>query len=198
MEAKFTLDVHADADTLEEYAFGRLPEAVSDALEEHLLICPRCQRAMADVDEYVLLMKYATARLAPDRRGSRLDSGLASLALATAGDGRDGSGRGFWLAGVLAVEAPPRTELRATDRASGRRRRFNHPGSRRTTRSGDRCIGFAGRRQVPAGGGQRGGLAAMAWHCGFFGREADCACSKRSRARHLLGAPVRFRRRATA
>ena len=67
VKAKFTLDEHPDADTLEEYAFGRLPEALSDNLEEHLLLCHRCQGALAEVDEYILLMKYATAQLAPTR-----------------------------------------------------------------------------------------------------------------------------------
>jgi hypothetical protein len=77
VEAKLTLDVHPDADTLEEYAFGRLPEAVSEDLEEHLLICHRCQSALAEIDEYILLMKHATALLAPDRRGLPLESGWA-------------------------------------------------------------------------------------------------------------------------
>jgi hypothetical protein len=77
VKVKFTLDEHPDADTLEEYAFGRLPEALSDNLEEHLLLCHRCQSALAEVDEYILLMKYATAQLAPNWRGSRLESGWA-------------------------------------------------------------------------------------------------------------------------
>ena len=69
MQARFTVDVHADADTLEEYVVGRLPESVSEPLEEHLLICPRCQAAIAEIDEYVLLMKHAIANLESKKVG---------------------------------------------------------------------------------------------------------------------------------
>jgi len=71
MQARFTVDVHADADTLEEYVVGRLPESVNEALEEHLLICPRCQAAVAEIDEYVLLMKHAMAKLESKNGGAR-------------------------------------------------------------------------------------------------------------------------------
>jgi hypothetical protein len=71
MQAKFTVDVHADVDTLEEYVIGRLPESAIEPLEEHLLICPRCQAAVAEIDEYVSLMKHAMAKMAAKRPGAK-------------------------------------------------------------------------------------------------------------------------------
>jgi hypothetical protein len=86
VEAKFTQDGHPDVNTLEEYAFGRLPEPVSENLEEHLLVCARCQSALAEIDEYILLMKHATAQLASEGRGSR-ESGWAGSRWVKAGIG---------------------------------------------------------------------------------------------------------------
>ena len=39
-----------------------MPEADTEALEEHLLVCPECQDSLADIDEYILLVKHVTAR----------------------------------------------------------------------------------------------------------------------------------------
>jgi hypothetical protein len=72
VEATFTLDEHLDGDTLEEYAFRRLSEGATEALEEHLLICEACQEALAEVDEFVQLMKEATAQLASSRSSFEL------------------------------------------------------------------------------------------------------------------------------
>jgi hypothetical protein len=57
--------VHLTTDTLEEYAFNRLSEAETEALEEHLLVCPTCQTSLAEVDEYIFLMREATAAYQP-------------------------------------------------------------------------------------------------------------------------------------
>jgi len=78
VEVTFTRDVHPDADTLEEYALERLSPVVTEKVEEHLLICGPCQITLAEIDEYVLLMKQATARLAPSVRGARPESARAS------------------------------------------------------------------------------------------------------------------------
>ncbi len=56
-----TGDAHPLVETLEEYAFKRLPEAATESLEEHLLVCAACQQKLREVDEYILLMKQATA-----------------------------------------------------------------------------------------------------------------------------------------
>jgi hypothetical protein len=55
---------HPNEDQLEEYAFHRLPEPQTEALEEHLLLCGRCQDRLRAVDEYILLMKTAAGEIA--------------------------------------------------------------------------------------------------------------------------------------
>ncbi len=57
--------VHLSTDTLEEYAFNRLSETEAESLEEHLLVCRTCQASLAEVDEYIFLMKAATAGYQP-------------------------------------------------------------------------------------------------------------------------------------
>ncbi len=54
-------DAHPSVEMLEEYAFKRLPEAATESVEEHLLLCGACQNKLREVDEYILLMKQATA-----------------------------------------------------------------------------------------------------------------------------------------
>jgi hypothetical protein len=53
---------HPTPETLEEYSFQRLSEADTEGVEEHLLVCGECQCALAEIDEYIVLMKAATAR----------------------------------------------------------------------------------------------------------------------------------------
>jgi hypothetical protein len=55
---------HPAEEILEEYAFNRLGDAQAAALEEHILICADCQKNLEDIDEYILLMKTATAEYA--------------------------------------------------------------------------------------------------------------------------------------
>ena len=77
---------HPAEETLEEYAFNRLTEARTAAVEEHILICSACQRTLQDIDEYILLMKAATAEYAVRPRVAGL--GMATKlawAAATAG-----------------------------------------------------------------------------------------------------------------
>jgi hypothetical protein len=109
MQAKFTVDVHADMDTLEEYVVGRLPDSISESLEEHLLICSRCQASLADVDEYVSLMKHAMTNLAADPLGLK-----AATAWSFSHWGRIGIG-GAVMAACLGwmVMRPPRQALEA-------------------------------------------------------------------------------------
>ena len=65
VETLFSIQGHPTTEAFEEYAFNRLSEADTGALEEHLLVCEECQASLAEVDEYILLMKQATA--APER-----------------------------------------------------------------------------------------------------------------------------------
>ena len=48
---------HIAEDVLELYALGRLSEAESTPIEEHLLLCPDCQDALAATDELISALK---------------------------------------------------------------------------------------------------------------------------------------------
>ncbi len=50
---------HPTEEILEEYVFHRLPEALAARVEEHLLICPDCQDAVAETDRFVSALKAA-------------------------------------------------------------------------------------------------------------------------------------------
>jgi len=54
---------HASEETLESYALGSLEEPVLGGLEEHLLVCSRCQDHLKEIDAYHTAMKSAAARL---------------------------------------------------------------------------------------------------------------------------------------
>jgi hypothetical protein len=73
VEALFSIQGHPTTEAFEEYAFKRLSEADTEKLEEHLLVCEECQTSLAEVDEYILLMKQATAQYEPAPK-SRSDS----------------------------------------------------------------------------------------------------------------------------
>jgi hypothetical protein len=61
---------HPDDDTFESYAFGRLPPSELAVFEEHLLICEDCQSQLERTEEYVRLMKAATAAYVTEHRAS--------------------------------------------------------------------------------------------------------------------------------
>ena len=61
MKGRLAFELHPREKTLEDYWFNRLQESVVAPLEEHLLVCERCQRDLEELDEYILLMKAATA-----------------------------------------------------------------------------------------------------------------------------------------
>jgi hypothetical protein len=85
MDAAFSIQGHPTTDTLEEYAFSRLSEADTEVVEEHFLACPECQTALAGVDEYILLMKYAMAQSDPGQglqAGTEQSAGLGMAASA--------------------------------------------------------------------------------------------------------------------
>ncbi len=68
--------VHATEELLEEYTFGRICEPQLGWLEEHLLICPECQTALDDIDEYRIFMKAGLSSLESERQAAagRLNS----------------------------------------------------------------------------------------------------------------------------
>jgi hypothetical protein len=53
---------HPSEEILEEYAFHRLPEALAAQVEEHLLLCPGCQDALAEVDRFVSALRIAASQ----------------------------------------------------------------------------------------------------------------------------------------
>ncbi len=54
-------DRHFPDDAWEEYAMGMLSEENCTALEEHLLICSRCQDRLAELDKYTQIVRAAVA-----------------------------------------------------------------------------------------------------------------------------------------
>jgi hypothetical protein len=90
---------HASEEFLEQYALGLLTGSPLAQLEEHLLICSRCQEQLKETDDYVAAMRGAAVRLHHEdesRKRSwtvisgaltfrRLGWGMAVAALALAG-----------------------------------------------------------------------------------------------------------------
>jgi hypothetical protein len=70
---------HPTEDTLEAYVLRRLPDALAAPLEEHLLICHRCQDAVAALDQFVASMRFAVRPSIPPAAGPIL-SGFRSMA----------------------------------------------------------------------------------------------------------------------
>jgi len=85
-----TFEGHVPEDSLEAYAMGRLSGEECVLIEEHLLICPTCQRDLEAVDDYIQVTRAAIAALAPQppaRIGPQSAWALraAALVLAAAG-----------------------------------------------------------------------------------------------------------------
>ncbi len=55
--------MHSDEDLLEQYAFGRLPDAQAEGLEEHLFICGHCQARLTEIENFVHATKTAAFEL---------------------------------------------------------------------------------------------------------------------------------------
>ena len=54
---------HASDEALEQYAMHSLPEPALAGVEEHLLICSRCQAQLKEIEEYVSAMRGAAILL---------------------------------------------------------------------------------------------------------------------------------------
>jgi hypothetical protein len=54
---------HISEETLETYALGRVLDAQFEPLDEHLLLCPACQIRLEELEEYIEVMRAATARV---------------------------------------------------------------------------------------------------------------------------------------
>jgi anti-sigma factor RsiW len=59
------LDHHFSQDEWENYALCKFSGEECAPLEEHLLICPACQDMLAELDEYVEVLRAGTALLDP-------------------------------------------------------------------------------------------------------------------------------------
>lgn len=70
MENNLCFDRHPSEEVFEEYCFDRLPEAETAALEEHLLACPVCAATLQTLDEFIVLMKAATAEYKQSAKAS--------------------------------------------------------------------------------------------------------------------------------
>jgi hypothetical protein len=76
---------HPHEEVFEDYVFERLSETELGEFEEHLLICEKCQTTLVKAEEYIRLMKAATAVYAGERRsGGGKDVGLRWNAAAAA------------------------------------------------------------------------------------------------------------------
>lgn len=91
MEISPVFGEHPDESVWEEYVFGRLNEEEEAATEEHLLVCDLCRNKLAEVDEFVRLMKFAATHAAKNRtlltalRPALVASGVATACLLAAG-----------------------------------------------------------------------------------------------------------------
>ncbi len=56
-------DRHSSSEELEQYSIGALSEPEAAGLEEHLLVCPECQKQLEETDRYVACMRKATRTL---------------------------------------------------------------------------------------------------------------------------------------
>ena len=66
-DARPLVPVHATEELLEEYSFGRICEPELGWLEDHLLICPRCQSDLEEIEEYKVFMRAGLASFEADR-----------------------------------------------------------------------------------------------------------------------------------
>jgi hypothetical protein len=64
-------EVHPSSDEMEAYSLGLSSDADLEIVEEHLLVCERCQNELALTDQYIRAMKRA---LASPQTGRRLRS----------------------------------------------------------------------------------------------------------------------------
>lgn len=72
---------HLDGDVLELYAMGRLSEAASEPLEEHILVCEICQQRLTETEAYIRAMRGALSKSADHEQTHPFLSRLRDLFL---------------------------------------------------------------------------------------------------------------------
>jgi anti-sigma factor RsiW len=60
---------HVSPDALELYALGMLSDRCCATLEEHLLVCPRCQIHLEAADTYISLVRSAYVLISSRSQG---------------------------------------------------------------------------------------------------------------------------------
>src|SRR5262245_16657093 len=92
LRVPFNQKAHPQEETLELYALGRLQDPELGQLEEHLLVCDRCQDRLDETTEYIKVMKEAARNVVaegvarkPEKRKWLLFSWLSAPLPASAG-----------------------------------------------------------------------------------------------------------------
>lgn len=74
-------EFHIDDETLEQYALAKLPDAELCLLEEHLLICHRCQDSLVAADQFIAGVREAGPKLRASSGRPRPAAAWAAAAL---------------------------------------------------------------------------------------------------------------------
>jgi hypothetical protein len=53
---------HLDEEAAEKYSLGQLSSKRTAEIENHLLLCDLCRKAVVDADEYIAAMRHAAAK----------------------------------------------------------------------------------------------------------------------------------------
>ena len=90
MEFDRRIHSHPTEEILEEFYFDRVPNTLAVQIEEHLLICRRCQSSVTEIDQFVSSLKAYGKRPDPSRRLAAskwrgVPAGLGSSAMGAAG-----------------------------------------------------------------------------------------------------------------
>lgn len=76
MEFNQNLRSHPSAEALEELALDHLPDAIAAQIEEHILICRRCQDSLAEIDRFISAIRAAAPEQPdPQHRPEGLEMG---------------------------------------------------------------------------------------------------------------------------
>jgi hypothetical protein len=96
---------HFSEDQLELYAFNRMPEPECARLEEHLLVCGRCQSRLSEMDGYIAVMKVAAVQ--PNKKPPERSRKLLLTSPLWVG--------GLALIVALCVYSPPRRSMQPSE-----------------------------------------------------------------------------------
>ena len=72
-----SLGPHLEAETIEKYSLEQLSARKTAEVEEHLLICESCRKAVATSDTYVAAMQAAAAEVRIAEKNPKLEHQVA-------------------------------------------------------------------------------------------------------------------------